>query len=78
MDIHNSQVMDGVYRTDIAETRLQDGVFVSMNGERVSLLVSGENKLAQITGVLPGSKAHTAGYKKMWELDTDGSTWVEF
>ena len=31
-----------------------------------------------LKGVAIGTMAYTAGYKKGWQLDTDGETWVQF
>lgn len=40
-----------------------------------SILVASQNDLALQTGYPPGSIAHTAGFKAMWELGVDG-TWT--
>lgn len=75
MASYNRQLADGVYRTDITATRLQDGMFMSNDTEVTSVLVADESKLSLVTGAAPGCLAHTAGYKKVWELATDGTTW---
>lgn len=49
-------------------------VFVGANAS--SILISAESDLQQLEGYSPGSIAHTAGYKRMWELSTDGA-WTE-
>ena len=40
------------------------------------MLVGAEADLALLDFCQPGSMAHTAGYKKVWELGVDG-TWEE-
>lgn len=40
------------------------------------VLVADEAARDRLTGLHPGSLAYTAGFKKMWMLDTDGATWV--
>lgn len=40
-----------------------------------AVMVADENELANLEGYAPGTIAFTAGYKKMWQLDFDG-TWV--
>lgn len=40
-----------------------------------AVMVKDETELTNLTGYAPGTIAFTAGYKKMWQLDFDG-TWV--
>lgn len=77
MGLYDNQMMDGVYRTDTIQTSIHDGTWHTQDGNRMSFLISDESKLDLLTGFAPGSTAHTAGYKKMWELDVDGTTWVQ-
>ena len=42
-----------------------------------SVMVSSESDLDGLTGYPSGTIAFTAGYKKMWQLDVDGTTWVD-
>lgn len=67
----SKQIADGIVKLD-SETRLQDGVWQSGG----SFLISDQSKLASIPDAEPGDMAFTAGFKHMWQLDTDGSTWV--
>lgn len=67
------QIADGIYLVSDS-MKLSDGAWQD-TGE--SYLISEESKLSSITDAKPGAFAHTAGFKKMWELDTDGLTWVE-
>jgi len=67
------QIADGVYKVG-SETKLQDGVWKEQSS---SYLIESEAKLASITGAEPGSMAHTAGWKHVWELGTDGTTWEQ-
>ena len=76
MGLYDNEIMDGVFSTGTATTVLQDGVWCVKDGDRKSFLIADESKLALLTGMAPGSRAHTAWYKKMWELDVDGATWV--
>lgn len=64
-------IADGVYRVD--GTVLEDGTWKQNAG---SYLVESQAKLASIPDAEPGDIAYTAGFKNMWQLDTDGSTWV--
>ena len=66
---------DGVYRTDTDEVKLLDGKWQKAD-EVMTVLIANESKLSSITGAAPGSMAYTAGFKHMWQLDTDGTTWV--
>lgn len=70
------QIADGVWQVGSAETYLKDGAWVSDGGG--AYLVDNQTKLALIPDARPGDVAFTAGYKKIWQLDTDGATWVEF
>lgn len=65
------QIADGIVKLG-SETRLQDGVWQGGG----SFLISDQSKLASIPDAEPGDMAFTAGFKHMWQLDTDGSTWV--
>ena len=49
---------------------------VNVGADASSILISAESDLQQLEGYSPGSIAHTAGYKRMWELSTDG-VWTE-
>lgn len=49
-------------------------VFVGASAS--SILISTESDLQQLEGYSPGSIAHTAGYKRMWELSA-GGMWTE-
>lgn len=40
-----------------------------------NILVESESDLDLLTGYVPGTMAHTAGWTNVWELGTDG-TWV--
>lgn len=42
-----------------------------------SVLIGSETDLSALEGYEPGALAHTAGWRKVWELDVDGTTWVE-
>ena len=54
---------------------VQDGVVY--HGVHTSNVQVGDaDELELLAGYTPGTIAHTAGYKKMWELDTDGETWA--
>lgn len=39
------------------------------------VLVESESDLAELPEYRPGTLAHTAGYQKVWETDSDGQ-WV--
>ena len=56
--------------------KIADGVYLTDNAP--GILVESEAKLAALAGSQPGTVAHTAGCRKMWELDVDGITWVPF
>lgn len=70
----NEYIADGIYRVSGLETTLKNGSWVSDAG---TYLVTGQAKLASIPGAQPGDVAFTAGYTQIWQLDTDGTTWVE-
>ena len=70
----NEYIADGIYRVSGLETTLKNGSWVSDAG---TYLVTGQAKLADIPEANPGDVAFTAGYTHIWQLDTDGTTWVE-
>ena len=70
----NKYIADGIYLVRAHDTKLLNGAWVSEAG---TYLVADQTKLAQITGVSPGDIAFTAGYAHIWQMDTDGATWVE-
>ena len=70
----NEYIADGIYRVSGLETTLKNGSWVSDAG---TYLVTGQAKLASIPNANPGDIAFTAGYTQIWQLDTDGTTWVE-
>lgn len=55
--------------------KIANGIYFSDSAPMIE--VQNEAKLANLAGAQPGTIAHTAGYKKIWQLDTDGTTWVE-
>ena len=55
--------------------KIANGIYLTEGAPEV--LVADQSKLAALAGAQPGTRAHTAGYKKIWELSTDGTTWVE-
>lgn len=67
-------VADGVYRVSGLKTQMKDGAWSSDPG---MYLVADQTKLASIEGATPGDRAFTAGYRKVWQLAADGTTWVE-
>ena len=75
MGSDNHKIADGIYRVGISDTILTDGVWRS-NGDTGAYLVESQAKLASIPDAGPGDIAFTAGYQKMWQMDTDGTTWV--
>lgn len=72
----NKQIANGVWLVDDSETRLRDGAWVSDGS--ATYLVDNQSKLANIPDAHPGDIAFTAAYKKLWQMDTDGTSWVEF
>lgn len=77
MGVYDNEIMAGVFRTDTVQTSIKDGAWHTQDGNRMSFLIADESKLDLLTGFAPGSTAHTAGFKKMWELAADGETWVQ-
>ena len=75
MATDKNKIADGIYRVDMDDMRLMDGEW-STTGATGAYLVESQSKLASIPDVCPGDIAFTAGYKKMWQMDTDGTTWV--
>ena len=73
MVVYDSKVVEGVYLTGGSIMRLTDGVWKTDGG---SYMVESQSKLADIPDAQPGTIAYTAGFKAMWQLDTDGVTWV--
>ena len=71
----NNQIANGIYRINIDETVLRDGAWHKTGATSV-YLVESQSKLASIPDAAPGDIAYTAGYEYMWQLDTDGTTWV--
>lgn len=67
-------VAEGVYRVSGLRTRMKDGAWSSDPG---MYLVADQTKLASIEGATPGDRAFTAGYRNVWQLAADGTTWVE-
>lgn len=67
-------VAEGVYRVSGLRTRMKDGGWSSDPG---IYLVADQTKLASIEGATPGDRAFTAGYRNVWQLAADGTTWVE-
>ena len=71
---------NGIRRVDRQQTSsemdyVKDGVlYKGVNA--ACILVNSESDLADLTGYAPGSIAHAAGWGSIWELDTDGVTWV--
>lgn len=55
--------------------KIADGIYFSDSAPMIE--VAGAEKLADLAGAQPGTIAHTAGFKNMWQLATDGTTWVE-
>ena len=70
----NEYIADGIYHVSGFDTTLKNGAWVSDAG---TYLVTGQAKLASIPNANPGDIAFTAGYTQIWQLDTDGTTWVE-
>jgi len=70
----NELIADGIYRVSGMETSLKNGAWVSDAG---TYLVTNQTKLADIPDARPGDIAFTAGYGHIWQLDVDGTTWVE-
>ena len=68
-------IADGIYQVGASVTQLKNGKWSDEEPD-LSYLIESEAKLSGITGAEPGAFAHTAGFKKIWELDTDGTTWV--
>lgn len=69
---------NGVKTTSTTDYVDADGV-LHKGAKCDSVLVPSTNTqtiLAQLTGYVPGSYAHTAGWANAWELDVDGTTWV--
>jgi len=56
---------------------LKNGI-VEQGRQVQCVLVGAESDLASLApyGYEPGTIAHTAGFKNMWQLDVDG-TWVD-
>ena len=74
MIMASEYVADGVYRVNGMKTQMKDGAWSSDPG---MYLVADQTKLASIEGATPGDRAFTAGYRKVWQLAADGTTWVE-
>lgn len=74
MIMANEFIADGVYLVGCQNTKLLDGAWVSEAG---TYLVTDETKLSLISDANPGDIAFTAGYARIWQLDTDSTTWVE-
>ena len=74
MIMASEYVADGVYRVSGMKTQMKDGAWSSDPG---MYLVADQTKLASIEGATPGDRAFTAGYRKVWQLAADGTTWVE-
>ena len=70
-----SKIADGVYRVDSGSVKLEDGSWQT-SGATSAYLVESEAKLASIPDASPGDIAFTAGYTKLWQMDTDEQTWV--
>lgn len=47
----------------------------SSYSDDTQIMVRNESELTKFKDVKPGSIAYTAGYKKMWQKDSDGN-WV--
>lgn len=54
---------------------VKDGI-IYMGGEGGAVMVESEDDLALLGGYQPGTIAFTAGFAKMWQLDT-ADAWVE-
>ena len=74
MIMASEYVAEGVYRVSGLKTQMKDGAWSSDPG---MYLVADQTKLASIEGATPGDRAFTAGYRKVWQLAADGTTWVE-
>lgn len=55
---------------------LKDGV-LHKNVEAQAVEISQASDRSQLVGLAPGSIVFTTGCKNAWQLDVDGTTWVE-
>ena len=72
----SGQIADGVYQFNGSDTVLADGMWKETRGTSL-YLVESEAKLSSIPNAAPGDFAYTAGYEDVWQMDTDGQTWVD-
>lgn len=63
-------------RIRVPHEKLAAGVF-RVGPFAQAILIESADKLPALTGLQPGSIAFTAGYAAVWQLDTDGTTWVQ-
>lgn len=70
------KIADGIYRVDTDDMVLDTGAWKT-SGAIAAYLVESQAKLDDIPDAGPGDFAFTAGFKKMWQLGTDGQTWVD-
>ena len=56
-----------------------DGTSVVEVRGSIVVMISDDDELTDLAAIVkPGAIAYLAGWQQAWQLDTDGSTWVQF